>query len=290
MRTLIVCTAVLAGCANVVVETDVSYDDRFGVAKLDVYSPPRTGTPRPAVLVIHGGGWHEGVGLDRSGMAQHSERLAAAGYVAFNLDYRLTPNGGQFPHAVQDCVCALSFVRAHADEYGIDPARIAAYGYSAGGHLASMLGTAAADPIVTPDCDAGATTPVAAVISGAGPQLMSLMPEVYVVVDFVGGKKADVPELYAQASPITYVEPGAPPFLFIGGDADWYVDIDHSRRMQTALGNVGTDSRLLTIPGGGHLLNRSPNGASWDLELSIDTPESWAATIDFLDRKIGPVQ
>lgn len=240
------------------------------------------------MLVIHGGGWRSG--FDRSGMADHAYRLAAAGYVAFNIDYRVTPEGGEFPHAVQDCVCALAYVRAHAELYGIDPARIATYGYSAGGHLASMLGTAAADPIVTPDCVSGGTGPVAAVISGAGPQEMALLPEVEAVVAFMGGTDAEVPERYRQASPISHVAPGAPPFLFISGDADWFVDIEHSRRMQGALDDVGTESRLLSIPGGGHLLNRGASGASWDFQLSIDTPEAWAATIDFLDRKIGPVQ
>lgn len=269
------------------VESDVSYDDRFAVAKLDVFSPPRADTPRPAVIVIHGGGWRDG--FSRKDMADHANRLAAAGYVAFNIDYRGTPSGGAFPHAVQDCICALAYVRNHADEYGIDPARIATYGYSAGGHLASMLGTAAADPIVAPDCAAGPTTPVAAVVSGAGPEVMQLLPENDVVVDFVGGTQAEVPEKYDQASPISYVAPGAPPFLFISGDADWFVDIEHAHRMQRALDAVGTDTRLLAIPGGGHLLNRSTGGESWDIQLSIDTPEAWAATIDFLDRTIGPV-
>lgn len=283
-------TAVLTACDDVVVETGISYDDRFAIAKLDVYSPspagpPPTDTPRPAVLVIHGGGWHEGA--ERDGMADHAHRLAAAGYVAFNLSYRVTPDGGQFPHAVQDCICALAYVRAHATEYDIDPARIAALGYSAGGHLVSMLGTAAGHAAVAPDCAAGPTGPVAAVISGAGPEDMMLMPEVDVVTDFVGGTKAAAPELYAQASPITYVAAGAPPFLFISGDSDWFVDIEHSHRMQRALSDVGTDTRLLAIPGGGHLLNRGVSGTSWDIELSIDTPEAWAATFDFLERTIG---
>ena len=278
------CTGVLGACADVVVESDISYDDRFAVAQLDAYLPG-TATPRGAVMVVHGGGWR--TGFSRDGMADHARRLAAAGYAAFNLDYRTTPDGGEFPHAVQDCVCALAYVRAHAADFAIDPARVAALGYSAGGHLVSMLGTAAADPMVTPDCAAGGTGPVAAVISGAGPEDMRLMPEVDVVVDFVGGTKAEVPERYAAASPITYVGPGAPPFLFITGSSDVFVDPEHSHRMQDALAAVGTDSRLLEIPGGGHLLNRGASDTSWDVELSIDTPEAWAAMFDFLDRTIG---
>ncbi|MBL0216376.1 MAG: alpha/beta hydrolase [Myxococcales bacterium] len=284
---LAVWTAVLGGCSDVVVETDISYDDRFAVAKLDVYSPPPADALRPAVLVIHGGGWHDG--LERDGMADHARRLAEAGYVAVNLSYRLVPSGGEFPHAVQDCICALSWIRGHAAAYGIDPDRIGAIGYSAGGHLVSMLGTAAADPIVAPDCAAGPTTPVAAVVSGAGPQDMGLLLQVDNVKDFVGGSKEEVPERYVQASPISYVSPGAPPFLFIHGDSDWFVDLEHARRMGAALEAVGTEHRLLEIPGGGHIWNRGASGSTWDLATAIDLPQAWAATIDFLDHEIGPV-
>ena len=124
-------------------------------------------------------------------------------------------------------------------------------------------------------------------ISGAGPEDMRLLPQVDAVIDFVGGSQDAVPERYVQASPISYVAPGAPPFLFITGGSDWFVDAEHAHRMQDALAAVGTETRLLEIPGGGHLLNRGASGVSWDVELSIDTPEAWAAMLDFLDRTIG---
>jgi acetyl esterase/lipase len=273
-------TGVLGACSDVVVETDISYDDRFAVAKLDVYSPPRRETQRPAVVVIHGGGWRED--SDRDFMGQHSERFAQAGYVAFNIEYRGTPGDGAFPGAVQDVICALAFVRANADRWGIDPARVASYGYSAGGHLASMLGVATT--AIASDC---ATPAVAAVVSGAGPQDMRLFPEAEAVTAFMGGTEAEVPENYTNGSPIHHVAAGAPPYLFITGDADWFVDIEHSKKMKAALAGVGTQGKLFVIPGGGHLLNRSPAGASWDVAISLDTPEAWAATIDFLDHAIG---
>lgn len=277
-------TCVLGGCTDVVVETNIAYDERFSVAKLDVYSPPHRETPRPAVIVIHGGGWRED--SDRGYMQMHSERFAGAGYVAFNIEYRGAP-GTAFPGAVQDTICALSYVRANADRWNVDPNRIASYGYSAGGHLASMLGVAARAPQVAPDCAWGATDNVAVVISGAGPQDMRLFPEVDAVTDFLGGTQREVPENYTAASPVTWVTPGAPPFLFITGDADWFVDIEHATKMKGLLEAAGTEARLFQIPGGGHLLNRSPSAASWDVTLSIDTPEAWAATIDFLDKRIG---
>ena len=77
------CTGVL-GCSDVVVQSDIAYDDRFPLTQMDIYSLPPAATPRPAVVVIHGGGWREP--LRRDGMADHAKRLAEAGYVAFNID------------------------------------------------------------------------------------------------------------------------------------------------------------------------------------------------------------
>jgi dipeptidyl aminopeptidase/acylaminoacyl peptidase len=116
---------------------------------------------------------------------------------------------------------------------------------------------------------------------------MFLFPEVEAITDFLHGTKDETPDIWRDASPIFHVAVGAPPFLFITGDADWFVDIEHAETMRAKLHDAGTDARMFVIPGGGHLLNRSPSGASWDIALSLDTPEAWAATIDFLDRTIG---
>jgi acetyl esterase/lipase len=286
LRALVVSTGVLTGCTHVVVQTDISYDERYSQAVLDVYTPPPAGLPRPAVVTIHGGGWRDGI--YRDSMAASAERLARAGYVAINIEYRLVPNGGEFPHAVQDCFCALAWVRAHAAELGIDPARVAGLGYSAGGHLVSMLGTAATDPVVQPDCAAGPAAPFDAVVAGAGPQDLNLLGEADAVIEFMGGTKLEVPERYVQASPISHVAAGAPPFLFIHGTSDRFVELEHAHRMQAALGEVGTKSRLLEIPGGGHLWNDA--GGDWESPLvSTSTPDAQAAIIDFLDDTIGSV-
>jgi acetyl esterase/lipase len=281
----VVWLAVLTSCVNVVEQSGIPYDDRYSVDVLDVYQPPPADAPRPAVLAIHGGGWTEGI--YRDSIAPEVERLAEAGYVAVNIEYRLTPDGGQFPHAVQDCFCALAWMRGHASELGIDPDRIAGIGYSAGGHLVSMLGTAAADPSVAPDCAAGPAAPLAAVVSGAGPQDMSALLQVSSVTAFMGGTKDALPDRYADASPITHVAAGDPPFLLVAGNNDWFVGVDHARRMKRALDDVGSEARLFEIPGGGHIWNGADG--QWELPLtSIDTPEAQAAIIDFLDHTIGP--
>lgn len=279
-------TQVGGGCAEPELIAGISYDDRHAATTADVYLPagPPPAGGWPAVLVIHGGGWRS---LDRGTMAASAERLARGGYAAINIDYRLVP-AGRYPAIVQDCLCALAYTRAHAAAWGIDPARIATYGYSAGGHLASMLGVAATAPTHQPDCAAGTTYPPAAVISGAGPQDLWLYPEVDAVVDLVGGGKDEVGAVWDAASPITHVAAGAPPFLFLHGDADWLVDLEHSERMAERLRSVGTPAQVLAIPGGGHVVNREAAAGRYDLVVtSADTAEAWLATFDFLDRTLG---
>lgn len=289
-------TQVGTGCGEIEKIVGVSYDERFGAAtEADVYLPaPVSEAPLggwPAVLAIHGGGWRQ---FDRSGMAAASERLAGAGYAVMNIDYRLVP-AGQYPAAVQDSLCALAYLRSHAAEWGVDPDRIATYGYSAGGHLASMVGVASGGAMHQPDCAvaAGGVAPPAAVVSGAGPEDMWLFPEVDTVVEFVGGRKAAVPELWDAASPITYVEEaaargGVPPFLFVHGEEDWFAGIEHSESMRDALEAVGGQAELFAIPGGGHLINCDAAAGRYDLVVtSTDTAESWLAVVDFLDRTIG---
>ncbi len=282
-------TQVGTGCGDVEKIVGVSYDDRQGRTELDVYLPagaaPAGGWP--AVLAIHGGGWRS---FDRRSMADAAERLAGAGYAVVNIDYRLVP-AGQYPVAVQDSLCALAFARANADEWGIDSARIATFGYSAGGHLASMVGVASAGARHQPDCAAGVTGPPAAVVSGAGPEDMWLFPEATAVVEFIGGGKDEVPELWDAASPITYVDPAAatppPPFLFVHGEEDWFVDLEHSLDMRDALVAAGGQAEVFTIPGGGHVINRDAAGGRYDFGTSTDTAEAWLVIIDFLDRTIG---
>lgn len=277
--------AVAACAADVSVDHDVSYDDRFGDStSMDVYHPSGEG-PFPAVLMVHGGGWSK---FSKDAESKQSERLAQAGYLVANINYRLVPDGA-FPADVQDCICALSYLRAHAADLDIDPDRIAADGYSAGGHLVSMLGVAIDEPEVQPDCASGPTEPPAAVVSGAGPQDLFDLGGGSVVSDYLGGGPDDVPENYHLASPIEHVRPGAPPFLLVAGDHDLFVPPEQAARMRDALEAVGTAARLLSLHGGGHILNPGPDPGTYEtVTTSVDTPEGWMATIDFLDHTVGP--
>lgn len=274
-----------AACSDVEILADRPYDDRFGESTtMDVYLPSGGGSARPAVLMIHGGGWHY---FSKDAYIDAGTRLAGSGFVTASINYRLTPEG-EYPRAMQDCACALAYLRAHAAELAIDPDRIAVLGYSAGGHLAAVLGVAIAEPDFQPDCAAGPTYAPAAVIAGAGPQDLRDLAHADAVQDLIGGTIDELPERYDRASPITHADvPGAPPFLLIHGTGDLFVPIEQSRRMRRALRDAGNDARLLEIRGGGHLLNLGADLGQSDLLTSADTPEAWAATIAFLDETLG---
>jgi acetyl esterase/lipase len=104
-----------------------------------VFAPPATRARRPAILLIHGGGWGGG---KPALMARHARWFAARGWVAVVVSYRLTARPGVTPHdCVRDCAAAMRWLRGNAERLGVDPARVAAAGDSAGGHLAAALAT-----------------------------------------------------------------------------------------------------------------------------------------------------
>ena len=99
----------------------------------------KPGVQLPAVVCIHGGGWAKG---NRTNHEKVAQALAARGYVAATISYRLSGEA-PFPAAIHDCKAAVRFLRANAKEYGIDAEQIGAIGLSAGGHLTALLATSA---------------------------------------------------------------------------------------------------------------------------------------------------
>ena len=158
----------------------------------------------------------------------------------------------------------MRWLRAHAAEYGLDAWRVAAYGPSAGGHLAAMLGTTGH----TPDFDHGEyldmPSSVIAVVDLFGPtDFLQMdahrMPEGMVHDDadspeseLVGGPIQKNPDAVARANPVTYVSPDAPPFLIIHGDRDPLVPYHQSTLLVDALKQAGVPVIFRTVEGGGH--------------------------------------
>jgi len=283
MRALVATLVIALGsCGAPEEKLAIVYDARYApVTSLDVYLPSGSGA-RPAVMLIHGGSWRSGNRDSFRGVAQ---RFARSGYVAITVDYRLFPDA-IFPAAVQDCACALSFVRKHAAEYRVNPDRIAMMGYSAGAHLASLVGLSANSIALAPDCASGPTSPPRAVIDGAGPTDLWVMANNSAVVDFMGGTPADRPVEYDLGSPIERVAAHAPSFLIIHGGADAMVSIEQSQRFRDALVAAGNQAHLLEVVGGGHVFSPEADGDA-QLATALETPEAWLAIQSFLARTIG---
>ncbi len=216
---------------------------------LDAYIPNGSG-PFPAVVVIHGGAWRMG---NKAQLALHAARLARAGFAAFCINYRLAP-AHKWPAQIHDCKAAVVWVRRHAAQYKVRPDWIAAYGYSAGAHLACMLGvTDPKDGFEDPGSKGDSS--VQAVCAGGTPCDFTIIPPRARWLTFWLGKtRGEDPELYRRASPISFVDPSDPPTLLYHGAADQLVPLPPVRRYVQLLRSQGIEAELVVIPDAGHIL------------------------------------
>jgi len=278
---MLVCLALAACTEPGTVYRDVPYDVRFGNATtMDIHFPDGWADHRPAVMMIHGGAWRYG---QKEDYERQTARFAAAGYVAATINYRLVP--AVYPAAIQDCLCALSFLRANANAYGIDPDRIAVTGYSAGGHLSALVGTAYDLPLHQPDCEWGPTGGPAATIPGDASYDYTGEVSGW-LHDFMGGTYDEMPDRYRMVSPQLDARPGLAPFLVIHGQDD-FVPVKYGEALVAALRGSGDSVEFLELDGAGHV--ESPDTATDGvyLQAASDTPEAWSAQLAFLARTLG---
>lgn len=216
---------------------------------LDIYQSKRASasTNRPAVIVIHGGGW---VGGKKDNVF---ERLCLPylekGFVVANVEYRLASTAPA-PAAVEDVLAATAWFRSNASRYGVNRKKIVVTGDSAGGHLALMVG-------LTPKkAKFGRVTKVAAVVNFYGitdvqDQLEGQNMRKYATT-WVPDSLPDRQELARRVSPISWVSKKAPPVLTIHGDADETVPYEHGVDFTKWLRNAGGDAEMIPIHQGGH--------------------------------------
>jgi acetyl esterase/lipase len=222
--------------------------------RLDLAMPKEGQGPWPAVVCIHGGGW---VGGDRKQMKQTIEVLAGRGYVAISPDYRLAPRH-RFPAQIEDCKCAVRWLRANAATYRVDPSHIGAIGLSAGAHLACLLGVAGKEAGLEGDGgNSDQPSAVQAVVSFFGPtdftaDVWSDEVKKTNLVPFLGGTYAEQPVLYRKASPMAYADKNAPPFLFLHGTEDQVVPYNQSQGLADKLLRAGAAARVTLMSGDGH--------------------------------------
>ena len=240
------------------VVTDLAYADQSPAQRLDLRLPAGLG-PVPLVIYYHGGGWVAG---DKAAAEELAvvEPLVAHGFAVASVNYRLAPEG-VYPAAVDDAIAALAWLRVHATSYGIDTARVALFGVSAGAQLAALAGVTAGAVAVRAVVDWSGPVDIGSV----GPQLRADLRCGGVFDDpddagsfwaaFVGGPASERPDVVAAADPRRHIARDAvlPRFLVEHGDRDCVVPVAQSRLLIDALRSAGDRSSVLRVlPGVGH--------------------------------------
>ncbi len=215
---------------------------------LDIYMPETpVAMPIPVIVYIHGGGWQSG---DK--YPSRVRMLAEAGFFCVSINYRLSGEA-KFPAAVEDCKCAVRWLRANATEYNIDPDKIGVWGSSAGGHLSMMLGCMDEDDGL--EGNGGweeYSSRVQAVCSFYGPTDLTTLYIPSDCCNFIGHTLEERPDLYEAASPVTYVSAGDPPLLMVHGSADFVVPFHQSEIMRQAYKETGLEVELVKVKDGEH--------------------------------------
>jgi len=217
---------------------------------------PRGDGPFPAVLVVHGGAWRAG---SRTQLTMYAKSLARRGFACFSIDYRLAPRH-KSPAQIEDCRDAVRWIRQHAGEYRVDPGRIGAIGYSAGGHLVSLLATTGLSKADDPK---GVGTKITAAVAGGAPtDFRPTRENSRALTYWLGGRRRDKPAVYDAASPAAFVDGNDAPIFFYNGSADMLVPVNTHRTigyagptaLHAALKEAGVATDLHVIKGAGHFL------------------------------------
>lgn len=239
---------------NVTVHRDIEYAHTGAAALLlDIYLPEAVSHP-PLIVWIHGGAWRKG----SKGNGGRVRWMTEHGYAVADINYRLSQEA-VFPAQIHDCKAAIRWLRAHAETYGYDGARIGVAGSSAGGHLVALLGTSG--DVKALEGDLGShrdqSSRVQAVCDMWGPTDFLQMggghnrpesPESLLIGGPIQENKAKV----AVANPITYVSEDDPPFQLLHGDKDGAVRISQSELLKQALDKVGVPADFQVLAGAAH--------------------------------------
>ena len=252
-----------------------------------ITEPPSIDGKAPAAIYLHGGSWIGG-DHDTGGFIIHEigPALNAKGFVVASVNYRLGPEE-PWPAQIVDAKCAVRFLRANARAFHIDPADIGIWGHSAGGHLASLVGTAGPSAGWDTGAYAKESSRVEAVADLAGPSNLVTLGEEGVpglvksnFTSLLGPiSESDLPAALAAASPVTYVSRRDPPFLIIHADDDGIVPLAQSQELASALEAASVPVTFVVVHGGGHSLD-VPGG-------DPDPKQIEELVVNFFSKELG---
>ena len=237
---------------------------------LDLFVPDKREEDEtlPLVVWIHGGGWRGGDKKSGHSPNRIPALVSTGRYVGATIGYRLSEEA-QWPAQIHDCKAAIRWLRARSKKFGINPEKVAVWGTSAGGHLASMLGTSSGLKDLEGELGKHLrkSSRVQAVINGYGPSALLQMDDHPSKIihnapyspesKLIGAPIQKAKEKALQASPLTHVSADDPPFLHFHGTHDQLVPFHQSEILHESLLAKEVSSSLITIQGGGHRLDAS---------------------------------
>ncbi|MEO7992331.1 MAG: alpha/beta hydrolase [Chryseolinea sp.] len=249
-----------------IIHGNIPYNnDTLAKHLLDIYLPADAKGKVPFVVFIHGGGW---IGNDKYADMGYMPNTVSAmlnnGMAVASIDYRFATQA-VFPAILQDCNKAVSFLYDNADKYSLDKNRIALMGFSAGGHLASLMGTSQNNKMSSlyfPE--SYRPFQYKAVVDFYGPTDLVLLPgnedEKSPEGLLIGAAPLLRPDLAKAASPITYIDKNDPPFLIYHGEKDNIVSNKQSKLFSAWLNYYGVKNELTIVKEAPHF------GIMYDVE------------------------
>jgi len=248
-----------------VVHGNIAYaEDTLKRHLLDIYLPAGAGNHLPLIIWIHGGAWMSNDKYADMGYMKNTVKgFIDSGYALASIDYRYSTDA-PFPAQIRDCNQAVEWLFQHAADFGLDKERFAVIGFSAGGHLASLLALSANNHVQDfyPDGKQPAFR-VKAAIDFYGPSDFLVMagsrsgdepakdaPNPLALL--LGALPFDRPDLARAASPASYVDKGDPPFIIIQGEKDQSVPYTQSVLLSSYLRLAGVPNELIIVPDAPH--------------------------------------
>jgi acetyl esterase/lipase len=268
--------------------------------KLDL-QVPKTAGKKPLVIYITGGGFAND---DKTANLDQRTYVADQNYVVASIEYRTVPEGATYKETVSDVKSAVRYLRAHADQYGIDSSKVAVWGQSAGGYLASMTGVTNGDSQFVAGDHLNESSDVQAVVDEFGPSDISKVAADYdtaaqqgnyaagnSLAQFVFGTGTklsvqDDPSVEELSNPITYVKSTAPPFILLQGSHDQLVSPSQTLILFNALRAKGVDATRYVLTGANHGDLTVP-GMSASNALPWSTKQTMGYIVSFLNNKLG---